>query len=42
MRPQERLIKGTGEGSYDGLRTVKQGVRVGDVSAAIEENTPQI
>lgn len=32
----ERLIKGTERALYDGLRAVKAGVRVGDVSAAIE------
>lgn len=32
----ERLIKGTERALYDGLRVVKSGARVGDVSAAIE------
>lgn len=32
----KRLLEGTERALYDGLRTVKQGVRVGDVSAAIE------
>lgn len=32
----QRLIKGTERALYDGLRVVKAGARVGDVSAAIE------
>jgi methionyl aminopeptidase len=32
----ERLLKGTERALYDGLRAVKAGARVGDVSAAVE------
>ncbi len=32
----KRLLSGTEKALYDGLRTVRAGVRVGDVSAAIE------
>jgi methionyl aminopeptidase len=32
----ERLLKGTERALYDGLRVVKAGARVGDISAAIE------